>query len=354
MTSYVQNTFNSLIATPANYIFDASNRVYENTPLKKTCEVGGRFFKSLLKKPRDLVKGVEALGKCVLLVLKNEELVQKVSVVVKKAGKCKGWLTLVGLPDQISNALSLRSPNVVSFKTGDWLVLEGKEILLTEDSTLQLVGQAPPLKPNAQFVLQNKTLVSLENPEQVSNANQGAPLLENGVKLHLGNEVFLLPDGTQFHLGNSSRGENESGSLRNIFKRASFRKSLNVWAGVYSSAFESIRFLKITKIVSTENPFLQIGNLAAIILGAFARLGDNHKQCQTRGFNLENLMSVAGNISVLMLGAIPLASRKGLCGTFPRTMFFCSTIATLTNLSSHFLKSINPPRCRNINELFLT
>ena len=355
MASYIQSAFDSLIITPTNYVFDALNEAYENTPLlKKTCEVSGRFFKSLLKKPRDLAKGVEALGKCVLLTLENKEFVHKVGVVVKKAGKCKGWLTLVGLSDQISNALNLRSSNVVSFKTGDWLFLEGKSILLTEGSTLRLIGQGPSLRPNTQFELQNGTLVSLGDHDQVPNGGATRPLPENEVILHLGNEVFSLENGTQFHLGASPRGENESGSLKDIFKRASFRKSLSAWAGVYSSAFESIKFLKITKIVSAQNPFLQLGNLAAIIAGAFARLGDDHKQYQTKGLSLESLMSVAGNISVLMLGAIPLANKKGLCGTSPRAMLFCSTIATLTNLSSHFLKSMNSPRCKNINDLLLT
>ncbi|PWU15697.1 MAG: hypothetical protein C5B45_02005 [Chlamydiae bacterium] len=355
MASYIQNAFDSFIITPTTYVFDTLNRTYENTPLKKTCEVNGRFFKSLLKKPRDLAKGIEALGKCVLLTLKNEEFVRKVDVVVKKAGKCKGWLTLVGLSDQISNALNLRASNVISCKTGDLLVLGEKRILLIEGSTLRLIGQAPPsLRPNTKFKLQNGTLVSLENCDQVPNVtgplseNEVKLHLGNEVKLHLGNEVFSLPNGTEFHLGNSPRGENESSSLKDIFTRASFRKSLSAWAGVYSSAFESIKFLKITKVVSAQNPFLQIGNLVAIIAGAFARLGDDHKQYQTNGLSLENVTSIAGNISVFMLGAIPLANKKGLCGTSPRAMFFCSTIATLTNLSSHFLKSMNAPRCRDI------
>ena len=347
MTAYIQNAFNSFVITPTNYVFDGLNGAYKNTPLlKKTCEVSGRFFKSLLKKPRDLAKGVEALGKCVLLALENKELVQKVGVVVKKAGKCKGWLTLVGLSDQISNALKLKSSNVVSFKTGDQLVLGKIRILLTEGNTLRLIGQAPSLAPNAQFKLQNGTLVGLEGQASNGEANR---LPENEVKLYLGDKVFSLPDGTEFHLKNSPRGENESSSLKDVFKRASFRKNLSAWAGVYSSAFESVKFLKITKFVSAQNPYLQIGNLTAIIAGAFARLGDDHKQYQTKGLSLENVTSVAGNISVFMLGAIPLANKKGLCGAFPKAMFFCSMIAALTNLSSHFLKSMNSPTCKDIS-----
>ena len=168
-------------------------------------------------------------------------------------------------------------------------------------------------------------------------------------------KVFLLPEGTRLQPGtlHSPREENESGSLRDIFKRASFRKSLSAWAGVYSSVFESIKFLNITKVVSVQNPFLQIGNLIAIITGALARLGDDHKQYQTKGLGLENLVSVAGNVSVFMLGVIPLANKKGLCGISPKTMFFCSTIATLTNLSSHFLKSMTP-KYENIDTLLQT
>ena len=354
MTCYMQSAFDSFIITPTNYVFDNLNKAYENTPLKKICEVSGRFFKSLLKKPRDLAKGIEALGKCILLTLENKELVQKVGVVVKKAGKCKGWLTLVGLSDQISNALNLRSSNIVFFKTGDRLVLEGNSILLTKGSTLQLIDKVPSLKPNTSFKLQNGTLISLEDHDQVTNGNATRPLSENKVKLYLGNEVFSLPNGTQFHLADLPRGENESGSLKDIFTRTSFRKSLSAWAGVYSSAFDSIKFLNITKVVSAQNPFLQIGSLAAIIAGAFARLGEDYKQYQTGGLSLEILQSAAGNISVLMLGAIPLANKKGLCGTSPRAMLFCSTIATLTNLSSHFLKSMNSSGCKDISTVLLT
>ncbi|MEK7340190.1 MAG: hypothetical protein WBD50_07190 [Candidatus Rhabdochlamydia sp.] len=354
MASYIQSAFDSFIITPTNYVLDTLNEAYENTPLKKTCEVSGRFFKSLLKKPRDLAKGIEAFGRCFLLVLKKREFVEKVDAVVKGAGKCKGWLTLVGLSDQISNALNLKSSNVVSFKNGDQLILDEGNLFLREGDTLRLTGQAPALEPDAKFQLQNGALIRQGNELQNGDANR--PLSESNSELHLGNgKVFLLPQGVQFRLGNlhSPREENESSSLKDIFKRASFRKSLSAWAGVYGSVFESIKFLNITKIISVQNPFLQIGNLTAIIAGSIARLGDDHKQCQTKGLSLENLVSVAGNISVFMLGAIPLANKKGLCGTSPRAMLFCSTIAVLTNLSNHFLKSMTP-KYENINSLLLT
>lgn len=353
MTAYAQNAFNSFVITPTNYVFGALNDAYENTPLlKKTCEVSGRFFYSLLKKPKDLVKGIEALGKCILLTLENKELMQKVSIVVKKAGKCKGWLTLVGLPNQISNALNLTSSNVVSFKSGDTLVLGEKVILLTAGSALRLTGQAPSFITNTEYEVQNGVFIKLGS--QAPNKAVSRILTENGVKLHLGNEIFLLPNGTRFQVKNSFRKEAELREGKDIFQKASFRISLSAWTGLYSGVFESIKFLKITKILSVQNPCLQIGNMLAIITGAFARLGDDHKQYQTKGLSLENITSVVGNISVFMLGTISLANKKGLCGPSPKIMFFCSTVATLTNLSSHFLKSINPPTCRNINDLLLT
>lgn len=351
MTFYIQSAFDSLIITPAKSIFNTLNGAYENTPLKKTCEISSRFFKSLLKKPRDLAKGIEALGKCVLLVLENKRFGQEVGVIVKKAGKCKGWLTVVGLSDQISHALNLKSSNVVSFKNGDLLILDDRKHVLREDDTLRLRGQAPILEPNTEFQLQNGTLV--KQGEQFQNGDTNRVLSECKMELHLGNgKVFLLPEEARFRLGNlhSSREENRSDYLKNIFKRASFRKNLSAWAGVYSSIFESIKFFKITKIVSAQNPFLQIGNLSAIVMGALARLGDDHKQYQTKGLGLENLASVAGNVSVFMLGAIPLANKKGICGAFPKAMFFCSTIAAFANLSSHFFKSMTPKH-EDINTL---
>ncbi|QZA58302.1 hypothetical protein [Candidatus Rhabdochlamydia porcellionis] len=353
MTFYVQSAFDSLIITPVKYVFDTLNGAYENTPLKKVCEVSSRFFKSLLKKPRDLAKGIEALGKCALLVLENKRFGQEVSVIVKEAGKCKGWLTLVGLSDQMSNALNLRSSNVVSFKNGDQLILEAGVHVLREGDTLRLRERAPILEPDTEFQLQNGALV--KQGEQFQNGDTNRFLSEGEMELHLGNgDVFLLPKEARFRLGNlhSSREENRGGSLKEIFKKASFRKSLSAWAGVYSSAFESIKFCEITKIVSAQNPFLQIGNLTAIITGALARLGDDHKRYQTKGLGFENLASIAGNVSVFMLGAIPLANKKGLCRVSPKVMLFCSTIATLANLSSHFFKSMTP-KYEDVNTLLL-
>ncbi|MDR2539186.1 MAG: hypothetical protein LBC45_00950 [Chlamydiales bacterium] len=351
MTSHVQNSFNSFIVTPANYVFNTLNEAYENSVLKKTCEVSSRFFQSLLKKPKDIAKGIEALGKCFLLILENEGFVQKVSVAVKKAGKCKGWLTLAGLFDQISNALELRCSNVVSFKNGDQLVLERGKCVLREGDTLRLRGKAPILEPNEEFQLQNGTL--LRQGEQIQNGNTNRFLSESKIELHLGNgKVFLLPQGARFQLGSlhSSREENGSGSLKDIFKRASFRKRISAWAGVYNSVFESMKFLRITKIVSVQNPFLQTGNLMAIIAGALARLGDDHKQYQTKGLGLEDLASIVGNVSIFMLGAIPLVDKKR---AFPKAMIFCSTIAVLANLSSHFFKSMSS-KYENIDTLLLT
>lgn len=349
----IQSVFHSLIITPANYIYDVLNGIYENTPLKKTCEVSSRFFNSLLKKPKDLVKGIETSGRCFALILKNEELIKKAQAIAKGAGKCKGWLTLLGLPDQISQALSLNTSNVISFKNGDRLKMANGYYDLREGDTLHLTRQAPLIFPNAEFQLQNGILRRPE--EQVANGDAIGDLPENSDELRLSNgKRCLLSNGTRFQLGDRHVPAAIEGTERvsSIFAKSQFRKRLSAWAGVYSGVFDSAKFLKITSIVS---PMLsQLGSIFAIILGAVARLGDNHEKYQTQGFGLENLLSIAGNVSVFAIGAIALANKKGVLKEPSKLIFFCSAVSVLTNLSSHFLKSMDAPRYEDINTLLQT
>lgn len=339
----------SVFFNSANYIYDALNRVYENTPLKKTSEVSGRFFNSLLKKPKDFVKGIEVFGRCYSLILKEGELAEKVAAVVKGAGKCKGWLTLLALPDQIGQVLNLRSSNVISFKNGDRLRMDNGHLDLREGDSLHLTRPASII-PNAEFQLQNGALFRPE--DQVANGHGNLP--ESRTELHLSNgNVYLLSNEARFQFGNLHTRvieANESTSLRNIFTKPGFRKSLNAWTGVYVGAFESAKFLNIARIASPV--FFQISCMFAILLGAVARLGDDHQKYQAQGVGLENFLSIAGNVSVFALGAILLASKKGMFrDSASKILFFCSAISVLTNLSGHFLKSMHAPRYQDIDAL---
>lgn len=350
----IQSAFHSLIITPANYICDVLNGVYESTPLKKTCEVSGRFFSSLLKKPKDLVKGIETSGRCFVFILKNEELIKKVQAVAKGAGQCKGWLTLLALPDQINQALNLKTPNVVSFKDGDRLIRENGSYPLREGDTLHLTRQVPSIVSNAEFQLQNGILRRTE--EQVANGDAIGNLPENSYELRLSNgKRCLLSNGTRFQLGDRhvpAIEENENASFSNIFTKPQFRKSLSAWAGVYIGAFESAKFLNIARIASPV--FLQLASMFAIVLGAAARLVDDHKKYQTQGFGLENVLNITGNISIFALGSILLANKKGILKEPSKALLFCSAVSVLTNLSSHFLKSMHAPRYEDINTLLQT
>lgn len=348
----IQSAFHSLIITPANYLYDVLNGVYENTPLKKTCEVSSRFFNSLLKKPKDLVKGVETASRCFVLILKNEELITKVQAVATGAGKFKGWLTLLSLPDQINQALNSKTSNVVSFKDGDRLIWENGSYPLREGDTLHLTRQAPSMFPNAEFQLQNGILREAE--EQVVNGDAIRDLPENSYELRLSNgKRCLLSNGTRFQLGDRhvpAIEENENAS--NIFAKPQFRKALSAWAGVYIGVFESAKFLNITRIASPV--FFQLASMFAIVLGAAARLGDDHKKYQAQGFGLENALNITGNASVFAIGAISLINKKANFRNASNFIFFFSAVNVLTNLSGHFLKSMHAPRYEDINTLLQT